>query len=140
MRGVTTAIALMTVSLVFVSASGAPADPAPPTHHSYTQLFGALWSVVDDHFYDPRFLGVNWKAVGTQYRRKLNGVTNDQQFETLATHMLDELGTSHLFVEPPSKSNAADVGIGVDFRTLDGQLLVSALDPLSYAQDRKSVV
>lgn len=133
MRGITKAITLVTISLAFVSASAFPANTAPSNHHKYEQLFDAVWSTVNEHFYDPRFLGVNWEAVGKRYRRKLNAVTNDQQFETLATHMLDELGTSHLYVEPPSKSNAKGVGIGVQFRIMSGQVLVSALDPLSYA-------
>lgn len=136
MRGITTAIALVTASLAVVSASGAPADAAPPTQHNYTQLFDALWSTVDEHFYDPLFLGVDWKAVGTRYRQKLGGVSNDAQFKTLATQMLDELGTSHLYVVAPSKSAAAGVGIGVDFRTIGDQVLVSALDPLSYAHSK----
>lgn len=136
MRGITAVIALVTASLAFVGASGVSADPVPSAHRDYTQLFDALCSTVDEHFYDPLFLGHDWKAIGARYRQKLHGVTNDRQFEALATHMLDELGTSHLYVEPPSVSNAAGVGVGVQFRTLDGQVLVSALDPLSYAHDK----
>ncbi|MBU6297585.1 MAG: hypothetical protein KJS68_05010 [Alphaproteobacteria bacterium] len=120
--------------MAFVGAPGATAESAPPSPLRYTKLFDALWSTVDDHFYDPWFRGVNWQAVGARYRRKLDGVTNDRRFEALATRMLDELGTSHLYVEPPSSSNAAGVGIGVRFRTIGSQILVSALDPLSNAR------
>ncbi len=134
MRSITAAIALVTMSLAFAGAAGPVAEAAQPAHTRYVKLFDALWSTVNDHFYDPRFRGVNWKAMGANYRRKLDGIANDKQFESLATNMLDELGTSHLYIEPPSRSAAAGVGIGARFRTIGGQVLVSALDPLSNAR------
>jgi carboxyl-terminal processing protease len=136
MRTMKAAIVMLMVSLACGDISVAAAESSPAQHSNYAQLFDAVWSTVNVHFYDPRFRGVNWNAVGAQYRRKLAGVTNDQQFKSLATHMLDELGTSHLYVEPPNSSKAAGVGIGVRFRTIGGETLVSTMDPLSYAHDK----
>lgn len=125
---------VMRKSLVALSALQLLASPAlaaePP---KYEPQFDALWQTVDDHFYDPSFHGLDWKAIGARYRGRLVGVTNDAGFERLATAMLGELGTSHLYVFPPTDSSAAGTGIAVRWRTIAGQPIAAAIDPLSEA-------
>lgn len=99
----------------------------------YTQLFDATWSTVNDNFYDPAFHGVNWQAVGARYRARLAGVTTDKDFEALASAMLKEIGTSHIHILPPQTSSASGVGIGVRFREINGETIVSEVAPLSDA-------
>lgn len=101
---------------------------------SYASLFDALWSTTNRHFYDPDFLGHDWKAIGARFRPKLAAVHSDREFEVLADSMLDQLGASHLYVVPPGGSTASFVGIGVRFRDLDGGHFVSSIDPLSDAR------
>jgi len=112
-------------------AGTAAADNAQP---SYATVFDATWKTVDDNFYDPNFHGVDWKAVGDRYRAKLPGVTNDKQFEALVSAMLHEIGTSHIYIVPPSASKASGAGIGVRYREIDGQNIVSEIAPLSDAR------
>lgn len=102
----------------------------------YASLFDAVWSITDRNFYDPYFLGHNWKAIGQRFRAKLGAVHSQMAFETLADVMLDRLGASHLYVIPPRSSAASIVGIGVRFRDLNGKYFVSFVDPLSDARAR----
>lgn len=102
----------------------------------YASLFNAVWSTTDKNFYDPRFLGHDWKAIGDRYRAKLGAVHSDKDFEKLADTMLEQLGASHLYLIPPSSSNAATVGIGVRFRDVDNAYVARTINHLSdaYAQ------
>jgi carboxyl-terminal processing protease len=99
----------------------------------YDALFDALWSKVDQNFYDPHFHGVDWKAAGAHYREKLAGVESDAQFEALASAVLAELHASHTHITPPSDSPASSVGIGVRVHTIVGQDVVTQIAPLSDA-------
>lgn len=108
-----------------------PAAAAP-----YTVLLDAMWSTVNDNFYDPAFHGVDWKALGIRYRAPLKDVHDDKAFEALASAMLKEIGTSHITIVPPSSSSASDAGIGVRFRTVAGAEIVSEAAALSDAHVR----
>lgn len=110
----------------------AAADDKP----TYPTLFDATWNAVNDNFYDPGFHGVDWKAVGDKYRARLGGVTNDKQFEALASAMLAEIGTSHLYILPPSASSASGTGIGVRFHEIDGATIVTSIAPFADARQR----
>jgi carboxyl-terminal processing protease len=118
------------VALVAVLASAAAADNAPP---SYATVFDAAWSTVNANFYDPNFHGVDWKAVGDRYRAKLPDVKTDKQFEALISAMLNEIGTSHIYIQPPSASKASGAGVGIRFRDIGADNIVSDIAPLSDA-------
>jgi carboxyl-terminal processing protease len=128
MRGLQIAIL---AALLGITTSNATA----PGHSAstYVSLFNAVWSTTDRHFYDPHFLGHDWKAIGNRFRTTLETVHSDREFERLANTMLDQLGASHLYVIPPSSSKAATVGIGVRFRDLSGTYVVRVVDDLSDA-------
>lgn len=99
----------------------------------YPALLDKVWSTVDNNFYDPTFNGSDWKAVGIRYRARVASVKTDEDFKALASAMLNEIGTSHLYIVAPSRSAASGVGIGVGYRELDGSVLVSQVTPLSEA-------
>lgn len=111
-----------------------PTQTQAPDGAKYARLFEALWTTVDSNFYDPSFHGLDWKAIGERYRAGVGELESDEQFERLASQMLATLGTSHLYVVPPSDSSASGVGIGVRFRTISDAVLVSDVDPLSDAR------
>jgi carboxyl-terminal processing protease len=122
---------MLTRFLLVVLACFAATNAAAGT--DYPALFEATWSTVNSNFYDPGFHGVDWKAVGARYRAKLGQVKNDKDFEQLTSAMLKDLGTSHIYIVPPKDSSASGVGIGVRFRELGGENLVSEVAPLSDA-------
>jgi carboxyl-terminal processing protease len=119
---------LAVLACFFATAASAATD--------YRALFDKVWSSVNDNFYDPDFHGVDWKAVGDRYRAKLVTVKTDRDFDVLASAMLKEIGTSHIYIVPPRSSPASDVGIGVVFRDLGNQTVVSVVAPLSDADVR----
>lgn len=108
-------------------------SPPASAGTDYKALFEATWSTVDDNFYDPAFHGVDWKAVGARYRAKLDAAHTDKDFDALVSAMLEEIGTSHIYIVPPQSSSASGAGIGVRLRTVGSEEIVSQVAPLSDA-------
>ncbi len=111
------------LTAVWLSAPGAASAA------DYPALFEKVWSTVDENFYDPAFHGVDWKAVGARYRVQLGGVHDDKAFEALASAMLKEIGTSHIYIVPPQGSSASGAGIGVRFQEIGGDYRDRAVAP-----------
>ncbi|MBE9068007.1 hypothetical protein IQ260_15255 [Leptolyngbya cf. ectocarpi LEGE 11479] len=61
-------------------------------------LFDAVWETVNDNFYDPDFNGVDWTALGEQYRPQV-AASDDKA--TLINQMLSQLNTSHTHLYTP---------------------------------------
>lgn len=120
--------------LMALPARAAEPAPAPQPASKYAKLFESVWSTTNKNFYDPHFLGHDWKAIGARYRARLGSVHTDEEFARLTGQMLDELGASHLYIVPPHSSAASGVGIGVQFRDFSGVSIVSDVDPLSDAR------
>ncbi|MCH8968120.1 MAG: hypothetical protein IIA66_03255 [Planctomycetes bacterium] len=87
------------------------------------KIFDTIWQTVNEGFYDPTFGGVDWKAVGKQYRPKALGAESDEQFYRNLNAMLYELDASHLGVIPkehpewigaPSVLAEGDVGVDAE--------------------------
>jgi carboxyl-terminal processing protease len=112
------------------------AGDAPAADAKYAKLFDGLWTTINENFYDPHFHGVDWRATGDRYRAKLGDVQSDAQFAALATAMLAELKSSHLYVQLPVASKAFTSGIGARFATIDGVLTVVEVSPVSDARRR----
>lgn len=116
----------LTVAWLVATAAAAAAT-------DYPALFEKVWSTVDENFYDPTFNSVDWKAVGARYRPRAAGVKTDTEFQALASAMLREIGTSHLYIVAPAASAAFKTGIGVQFQEMDGNQIVWDIAPLSDA-------
>ena len=78
--------------LVFYPAPTALGAAAPLT---YDQDFVALCKAVGDHFYDPRFNGLDWPHVQAEYAPRVKSVTSDAQFLALMNDLLARLHASH---------------------------------------------
>ena len=122
------------LAVVTMAAAAQAAEPGNVVAQSkYAVVFDALVVEVDQQFYDPHFHGVDWKATAARYHAHLGSVHNDAEFEKLASTMLDELHTSHTYIQPPSGSPASSVGIGVRVHSIDGKNVATQVASLSDA-------
>lgn len=119
--------AALTVALL-----GAPAVAQTPS--KYEHLAQALWSQVNDNYYDPYFRGTDWAAVRTRYMPRAASIHTDAQFLTFANQMLSEIHSSHLHISAPSRVGPA--GIGAVMESAVGADVVSDVAPLSDAYAR----
>lgn len=106
----------------------------------YATAFDTVWRDVNDNFYDPSLLGVNWIAVGARYKSKLSDIHDDSSFMKVVDQMLHELPTSHLHfrVSATSGKTIPTTGIGVLTRKIDDRDIVVSADPASDAS-RKGI-
>ncbi|MEM8810786.1 MAG: PDZ domain-containing protein, partial [Cyanobacteria bacterium P01_G01_bin.38] len=74
-----------------------------PTSAAQSELFDAVWETVNDNFYDPDFNGVDWAAMGKQYRPQVAQASSLANKATLINEMLDQLQTSHTHLYTPDE-------------------------------------
>lgn len=76
----------------------APASLAPAAR---IEVFEEVWTSIDEKYYDPSFNGVEWKAVRTRYRPRIDAVKSDEEFYRVLNQMAGELHDSHTRVRSP---------------------------------------
>lgn len=114
------------------AAMAALAAPATAQENEYARLFDALWSTVNENFYDPHFRGTDWAAQRERYRPRAATARTDAEFRTLASQMLGEIQSSHLYISPPAPARRG-AGIGARFMPIGGDVVVAEVAPLSDA-------
>jgi carboxyl-terminal processing protease len=117
-------------------------------------IFDQVWKTVNDNFYDPKFNGVDWKAMRSKYEQKVKQAQSSEELAALVNQMLGELKTSHtqfytpnepayyqllgIFVPRSSefekqlkkffpKGKVEYSGIGIFTKDIDGKTFVSAI-------------
>jgi tricorn protease len=83
------------------------------------QIFHDAWRLYRDNFYDEKMRGVDWPAMRVKYAKLLDGCARREDFYEVIGEMLGELGSSHLFLVPPTGEQPAreNTGVlGVDFQ------------------------
>lgn len=61
----------------------------------YQATLKEVWQEVNDHFFDPNFNGVDWKAKRKEYENRLKSVQSLEEASIVINQMLCELKTSH---------------------------------------------
>lgn len=94
------------------------------------ETFRIVWETVRDRYFDPSFGGLDWDAVGREFKPKAIGASSDESFYDSLQEMVDRLGQSHFQVLPPfwvgtrhlSRRGSADAGL--ELTESGGQVLV----------------
>lgn len=101
----------------------------------YLQVFETVWGTVNDKYFDPTFGGLDWKEVHDRYEPQIAAAKDDQTFYFLINKMLFELNVSHIGVVPPEEKEqlepvlSAEGSIGIDMRLLDGEAVITSVQP-----------
>lgn len=128
-----------------VSQAQAPAQtvtaaaPTAATTSIRQEAFEMVWTTVKEKHFDPAFGGVDWNKIRELYAPKVAAVKSDQELYSLLQAMLGELHQSHFSIIPPEAVVADDSkepkggGVGLDIRLIDGQVIISKVEPGSKA-------
>jgi C-terminal processing protease CtpA/Prc len=106
----------------------------------YLQVFEAVWSTVNENYFDPDFGGLDWDAVHEKYEPLISAAEDDDTLYQLLNQMLWELNVSHIGVGPvdvwPSVEPVAweNGEIGIDVRLLDDQVVITRVEAESTAE------
>ena len=71
------------------------------------RTFEIVWQAVKDHHFDPRFGGVDWDAVRSEFAPLAERSASDGELHALLQRMLDRLGQSHFVIIPPESIASA---------------------------------
>src|SRR4051812_16911006 len=64
------------------------------------QTFAIVWQTVNETYYDPKFGGLDWKAVREKYQPQLAQTPGKPELRTLLQAMLGELQKTHFAILP----------------------------------------
>jgi carboxyl-terminal processing protease len=137
--------------------SAAPVEPAPADPRIAADLasFDLVWQRVADLFYDPRYGGVDWKAVRVELRPKILATKSREEARAIMNDALQRLGKSHFGVSGPLEDDGeegngggsgggdgeddddGEASVGIELRILGKTAIVTRIDRGSPAEKAK---
>jgi carboxyl-terminal processing protease len=124
-------------------ATGIATEPVPPpptgalTAAQRERAFDFVWDTIDTRYHDPRFNGVDWRAVGQRYRPLAMAAPDDEAFWDVLDRMTGELHDAHTRVESPRRvalrKSDETVTLGFFFEPVEGRLVVASVNAESDA-------
>jgi Tol biopolymer transport system component/C-terminal processing protease CtpA/Prc len=78
-------------------------------------IFQQAWSYLRDTFFDPKFNGIDWNAVRTQYAPLIAGAATRDEMRRLLNLMVGELNASHSGVNGPPAGAPVTGKLGLRF-------------------------
>jgi carboxyl-terminal processing protease len=82
-------------------AAALPASKAGEEADRRRETFEIVWRTVKENHFDPRFGGVDWDAVRTEFAPRAAASRTDHELHMLLQQMLNRLGQSHFNIIPP---------------------------------------
>ncbi len=96
------------------------------------EIFEKVWNIVNEHFYDPNFNGIDWEKKNIEYKTQIENCNNSDTLFLILNKMLFELNSSHCgvgllseldkVVSPYIFSNGE---IGLDVRIIENQIVIT---------------
>lgn len=112
----------------------APAGEGELAESVRLDAFNVVWKTINDTYWDPTFGGIDWKAIGDRYRPRALAATTSKELHEVLNEMVNQLGQTHFRVIPPERTRTVGSNrplpgtIGLNYRTIDGQLVVTKVD------------
>src|SRR5580658_9734349 len=119
------------------------AEVSPRDRQLNLDSFEKVWSTVRDKHWQKNPGGLDWQAIHAEFRPKAEQAKNIDEVRGVLKEMLDRLHQTHFGIIPATIYG--DVGVlgddavgdgssGIDLRMLDGQAVVTRIDPGSPAE------
>ena len=100
-------------------------------------VFDDVWETIEDHYYDPRFHGIDWRAKRASFRPAAAKANNTYEFYELMRQMIASLRDAHTRVYSPDEKfdwwSPRFVTIGLAVREVEGVPVVVQIEPNSAA-------
>jgi carboxyl-terminal processing protease len=122
-----------------------PADPplpADPRLAADLKSFDFMWQRVADTFYDPKYGGLDWAAVRSELRPKVEATKTREEARAIMNQALERLRVSHFGVTGPlddagAQDDPGEAGIGVETRVVGAAVIVTRVEAKSPAEAAK---
>lgn len=117
---------ILTLSLASsIAAKKAPRNLTPADR---VAVFEKVWKDVDEHYYDPKFSGVDWQQVHLRYLPLVQQTKDDKNFYVLLDRMTGELHDAHTRFSSPEQweDRKKHEGVSTGFRAgmVEGKVAV----------------
>jgi carboxyl-terminal processing protease len=107
--------------------------------------FEKVWTTVRDKHWEAKPGGLDWQAIHNEYRPRVEKASSHEEARAVMQEMLGRLKQSHFAIIPAAVYSVLDDGgdgpdvtgsgtTGIDARVLDGQAVVTDVDPGSPAE------
>ena len=109
-------------------------------HQLDLDSFEKVWTTVRDKHWQTKPGGLDWQAIHTEYRPRVEKSASPAEARAVLQEMLGRLGQSHFAIIPAAIYSVVDdeeggPGVtGIDLRILDGQAIVVGIDAGSPAE------
>ena len=117
------------------------AGPSVLSREDRAEIYAQVWETINAEYYDPKFRGVDWRAVGERYRPRAESAQSDAEFYGVFELMLAELRDGHtVFMwprEPGAKEDGGGGGggsLGLKLGEVEGRVAVVEVEPGSAAE------
>lgn len=112
-------------------------EPAPLAAEARTTLnlrvYDRAWELVNENYFDEKFLGVDWAGLRWKYRAEAAATTDDTALFRVLGKLCGELKQSHLTPMPPRTVHEMDTeyraAVGLRWLNLDGNRVVTDVIP-----------
>ena len=109
-------------------------------HRSDLDSFEKVWTIIRDKHWEKNPGGLDWQAVHEEFRPKVEQARNRDEARAAIREMLGRLHQTHFGIFPATVYDAVREELagpgspGIDLRILDGQPVVTQVDPGSAAE------
>ncbi|MCA1635937.1 MAG: hypothetical protein LC802_20165 [Acidobacteria bacterium] len=117
---------------------GDDATISTATREGRLRVFEEVWEQVRVRYYDPALHGIDWRALGEEFRPLAAGARDQTEFYAVLRRMLGRLRDPHTRVFPPGES--ADwrvqrfITVGISVREIGGEAVVTSVERGSEAE------
>ncbi len=117
------------------------AQPTAQQRQIAIDTFEKVWTTIRDKHWEKNPGGLNWQAIHEEYRPRVEKAANIEELREILKDMLSRLHETHFAILPATVYAAVedfdtlgDGSTGIDLRVLDGQAIVTGVDPGSTAE------
>ena len=100
-------------------------------------VFDDVWETIEDHYYDPKFHGIDWQAKRALFRPAAARAGSSHEFYELLRQMIASLRDAHTRVYSPDEKfdwwNPRFVTVGLTMREVEGVPTIIYIEPGSPA-------
>lgn len=95
-----------------------------------SQVFDEAWRTINDRFYDPKFHGQDWEALGRKYKPMAMAASTHSDFQMLFNEMLGQVNASHMGLRGsgPEETQRTSTGLlGIEVKKHQRGVVVTAV-------------
>jgi carboxyl-terminal processing protease len=105
----------------------------PLSQKDKTEVFQKVWELIDEHYYDPKMNGVDWRSQQAKYRPLIEKTRSDEEFYDVIKKLVGEMNDAHTrFLTPREaleRRERKGTTVGLLLSKIEGKTVVEKVLP-----------